>query len=100
MRHLPFLLVLNACAPPLADYCNHYEAQPENCDMSTLDERFGDELPDTAHSCGRFVVVLSGPDFSGADFYYRERDGELVAVHYWTDVVGHDTWYGRQITCK
>jgi len=97
MRLLPLIGLAACAAQPLDEHCKHVDLE---CDTRSLEERYGDEPPDASVACGRFVVIFAEPNLSGEDYYYRQRDGELVAVHHWTDIEGHDTWYGRKINCE
>jgi hypothetical protein len=91
--------VIDPCVEPLEQWCWSSDAEsgprcePLTADDATLESR-----------CGNFDVASSGGGFSGMDWYFSARTGELVAVEHWTDtsegVCGSSTWFGRRVACE
>lgn len=86
------------CIEPLSDWCGGSECPTyedlmvEDCDA------------DADYLCG--YAVLGQPVGWTVEAYYFNGQGELVAVHAYSDINEfcggrtHEVWYGRKITCE
>jgi hypothetical protein len=98
MRSLWCLTTLLAgCAPPLSQWC--VEQNEEGClEMRVRDE--SGELRQPLVGCGTTDRWSVSDGFSGEDYHFSHRTGELVAVREWTDTDIEGHWYGRVASCQ
>jgi hypothetical protein len=99
MRPLWCLAALSGgCARPLEQWCEEH-ADPEACLAMEVRDEEG-ELRTPLVGCGATDRWTESRGYSGEDYFFSHRTGELVAVRVWTDTDIEGQWYGRIVSCR